>query len=263
MSDITAAADETAATTLMHNGMTTLGTVSRSGSSNLGPFTASYSASGSLANGTVDLIVPNVVRLNNVELHYALNFTFSLDLNRILPHICLPRVCIPFTNICTPRVCITWPTISVSVGHSGVVRATANFGLNVHQGGGNWLVDVTVVSVSNLQLDAEGSAIIAAIGVALALVLAPIPFIGPFLALATSLILGALALATVTGWLGPILTPFIAGRTINIYSQPRTFPLLPAGGPIDPPVNVTLANVTAAVENHPPEDELVIRVDIA
>ena len=44
MADIIAAADQTAATTLLHDAEATLGTLSKSGGGSLGPFFANYNA---------------------------------------------------------------------------------------------------------------------------------------------------------------------------------------------------------------------------
>ena len=54
MPDILVAADEPAATELLHDAETTLGTLTRSGSGSLGPFNANWSASAFLAGGAVD-----------------------------------------------------------------------------------------------------------------------------------------------------------------------------------------------------------------
>lgn len=96
MPDILVAADEPAATELLHDAEATLGTLTRSGSGSLGPFTANWSASAFLAGGTVDLIVPNVIRVANCELHYSLHFSFSFDLSNILPDFCLPQIVFTF-----------------------------------------------------------------------------------------------------------------------------------------------------------------------
>src|SRR3954452_23550482 len=118
MADITVAADETAATELVHDAETTLGTISRSGSGSLGPFTASWSASASFSGGVIDLITPNVIRITDCQMNYSLSFDFSFDLSSILPDFCLPQICIPIPfigDICTPEICVDWPTISIPV----------------------------------------------------------------------------------------------------------------------------------------------------
>ena len=70
----------------------------------------------------------------------------------------------------------------------------------------------------------------AALGAALSLALLPIPFIGPFLAGAVAVIVAAIGVAGLTGFLGTIITPFVSGLRFNIYKQPKTFPALPASG---------------------------------
>jgi hypothetical protein len=265
MSDIVAVADETAATRMVRAAETALGTQSRSGSDSLGPFTVGWNASVFFANGNIDLIPPNVIRIDNGELHYSLGFSISLDLNSFLPSFCLPRVCIriPFIGrVCTPRICISWPTITVPVSHSGIVRFAADFSLNPHLDGSDWKIDLVVVGIPFLQIGPEAAAILLAIGAAVSLAALGIPFIGPLIALGVAAVVAAIAVAGVTGLLGPILTPFVSGLTFNIYSQPRLFPVLPAAGVLDPAVNVNIDTLSASVVRSD-EDELVIAVDIS
>jgi hypothetical protein len=264
MPDIIAAADETAATNLIHAAESTLGTISKSGSSSLGPFTASWSASASISGGLVDLIAPSVVRITNAQFNYSLGFSLAFDLSSILPDFCLPQVCIPIPfdgKLCTPKICVNWPTITIPVSHSGVINFTADFGLNVHLSGTDWLIDIVVVGIPFLQIGPAAAAILAAIGVAASLALLAVPFIGPFLAAAVATITAVIGIAGLTGWLGPILTPFVSGLTFTIYKQPKLFEVLPPALP-DPAVNINLDNITAVVASSN-EDELVISVDIS
>ena len=109
MAEIILAVDEVAATKLLHSAETALGTISTGpGGGNLGPFSASWSASASFSGGTINLISPNIIRIADCNLNYSLNFTLTVDLNSILPNFCLPRVCIwtPFGDICTPKICL-------------------------------------------------------------------------------------------------------------------------------------------------------------
>lgn len=260
MSDIIAAADTTAATKLLHDAETTLGTLSRMGSGSLGPFTASYSAAVSFSGGTVNLIPPNVIELADCHLNYSVGLNFSIDLNSFLPHFCLPRVC--FFGICTPKICISWPTVSVPFSFSDTVTFTGDFTLVAHLAGPTWLVDVVIVGVPLLQFGATTAAILAALGIAIAAAVAWVPFIGPFLAAAVLVIIAAIGVAGLTGLLGAILTPFVSGLTFNIYQQPKLFPALSASGPIDPEVDVTIAALGAAVQATD-KNELVLSADIA
>lgn len=265
MPDILVAADEPAATELLHDAETALGTLSRSGSGSLGPFNANWSASAFLAGGAVDLIVPNVIRITNCELHYSLHFSFSFDLSNILPDFCLPRICIhiPFIgDICTPKICVNWPTITIPVNFSSVVKFTADFRLDAHLSGSNWLIDAVILGIPSLQIGPAAAAILTALGVAAAAVLAVIPFIGPFLAGAVVAITAAIGIAGITGLLGPILSLFVSGLRFNIYKQPRVFNVLPASLPLDPAVNINLNSLAASV-SHTNEDELLIAVEIS
>ncbi|HYA00399.1 MAG TPA: hypothetical protein VEK76_08625 [Candidatus Binatia bacterium] len=263
MSDLLAAIDETAANTILHDAESALSLPPQSGSGSLGPFTAAWSASASLTGGTVTLSAPNIVHFTNVDLNYSVSFSLSIDLNSILPDFCLPQICIPtpWGDICTPQICISWPTITVPVSHSGTVTFSADFGINVHLTGGQWFVDVVILAIPSLSLDAEAAAIVAALGLAASAAMLAIPFIGPFLALAVAAITALIGIAAVTGLLGPILGLFLDGLTLTIYQQPQVFEVLPAGGPFDPQVNVLLNAVTADVEVSD-KNELVLRVDV-
>jgi hypothetical protein len=76
-------------------------------------------------------------------------------------------------------------------------------------------------------------------------------------------ILAAIAIAGVTGFLGPILTPFVSGTRIPVYDQPQLFQVLPAQGPVDPMVDVVIDSVGAAVAHNGAEDELVLTAAIS
>jgi hypothetical protein len=262
--DVIAAIDEGGANDLVHDAEALLGTLSASGSGSLGPFNANWSASASFSGGTADLIAPNVIRLADVRMDYTVSFTVSFDLSSIIPDFCLPRVCvnIPFIGrVCTPRICIDWPTITIPVSHSSFVKFSADFNPSVTLVGGVWNVDLVVAGVPFLQLGPAAAALIVAIGAAAALILLPIPFIGPILALAVAGITAAIGIAGALGLLGAILSPFVTGLRFNVYQQPQVFEVLPAAPP-DAAVNVTLTAITAAVVSTD-EDELVLNVDFA
>lgn len=263
--EIIAALDEGGATILLHQAQAALGTVGGSGSGSLGPFTAAWGASASFSGGAVDLMPPDIVRVANVQLNYSLNFSFQINLNNFLPTFCLPRVCvrIPFVGrVCTPRICITWPTITVPFSYSDALTFSGDFRLAVSQSGPDWKVDVVIVGVPFLQISPAAAAILAALSLVVAALLAPIPFIGPFLAAAVVLIINTIGIAGMLGLLGAILTPFVSGLRFPLYSQPQLFNVLPAGGPIDPPANITLDLVEAEVVASD-EDELVLSADIS
>ena len=265
MPDIVVAGDETAATELVHDAETTLGTISDSGSGSLGPFTASWSASVSFSGGAVDLIAPNIIRITDCQMNYSLGFSFSFDLSDILPDFCIPEICIPIPflpDICTPEICVDWPTIIIPVNYSDSLLFTADFTLNPHLDGTDWVVDIVIVGIPFLQISPAAAAILIAIGLAAAAILAPIPFIGPFLAIAVAGILAVIGIAGLTGFLGPILSLFVSGLTFEVYRQPQVFEVLSASLPLDPAVNINLDNVAASVVATD-EDELVLSVDIS
>lgn len=266
MTEITAALDETGANKLFDTAIGTIGTQSHSGSGNLGPFIASYNIQATFTSGDVDLIPPDTIRIVDLRLDWTLNLSFGIDLGEILPEFCLPQVCVDIPcvgRVCTPRICIEWPTISVPVTFSDFLQATIDFNLNTNLTGGNWVVQAHVQGVPSLQFGATSALLLAAIGAAVTPILLAIPFIGPFLAIAVNIILATIAVAGVTGFLGPIITPFVSGLTIPIYEQPQLFEVLPATSAIDPKVDVTIDLVAASVVHNAPEDELVLTADIS
>jgi hypothetical protein len=268
MSEIVAAIDETAAADVMHDAESALGTLSRSDSGSLGPFSATYSASATFSGGLVDLIPPDTIEIKDLRLDWTVGLSFSFDLSSVLPDIKIPAVCVDIPcvgEVCTPEITlIDWPTITIPVNLSDFVLVTGDFKLDISLTGvGTWKVDVVLLGIPNLQIGAASAALLTAIGFAAAIALAPIPFIGPFLALAVAGILGVIGIAGVTGLLGPILTPFVSGLRFTVYEQPQVFEILPSSGPTDPAVQVRLDSVMADVEGGAGEDELVVSIDIS
>jgi hypothetical protein len=264
-SEIIAAIDEAGANDLLDTALLALPALSDSGSSSLGPFTAAYTVGGTFTNGDVDLIAPGTIRIEDLRFDWAVQLSFGFDLSSVLPDFCLPRVCIPLPcggSVCTPRICIDWPTISIPVNLADFVEVTADFGLSISLQGGVWEVAAVVQNLGQLQFGPTTFGLLAVIGGALTLILIAIPFIGPFLAVAVDAVLLAIGIAGLLGFLGPILSPFIAGLKIPIYSQPQQFEVLPASGPVDPAVFVTLDAVSADVTSTD-EDELVLAIDIS
>jgi hypothetical protein len=265
MPDITLAADETAATRLVHDGETLFGNPSKSGSGSFGPFFANYSVSASISGGTVSLHAPNIVELDNIHLNYSLSLDFGIDLNNFLPHFCLPQVCVDIPcvgTICTPKICLSWPTISVPLSYSDFVAFTADFQLLPRLTGGDWFIDLRIVGVPSLSISAAAAAILTALGLLLGGLLAPIPFIGPFLAIAVAAILAGIGVAGITGLLGPILTLFVAGMTFPIYHRSQTQQVLSAAGPNDPAVSITVTTLDAVVQETD-KRELAVSATIA
>jgi len=150
----------------------------------------------------------------------------------------------------------------VPFSFSDTVTFTADFALNSHLSGVNWLVDVVIVGIPLLQFGAVTAGILAALALVLGAALASIPFIGPFLAGAVVVIIAAIGIAGVTGLLGVIVTPFVAGLRFNMYKQPQRFPLLPGTGPIDPEVDVKITALDARVQLSD-KNELLIEANLA
>jgi len=266
MAEITAALDEKGADKLLDTAIAAIGPQTKSGSGNLGPFAANYSITGTLTSGDVDLIPPDTIRIVDLRLNWSLNLSFEFDLSSILPDFCIPQVCVPVPcvgDVCTPRICIDWPTITIPVSFSDFLKATADLQLDINLAGGKWKVEAVMLALPNLQFGATSALLLVAIGVAATPILLAVPFIGPFLAIAVDAILAAIAIAGVTGLLGPILTPFLSGLRVSIYEQPQLFEVLPAMSLVDPKVDIVLDLIAAEIQHNGQEDELVLTADIS
>jgi hypothetical protein len=264
VTDIIAAIDEPAANVVVPRAISSLSLPPQSGSGSVGPFGASWSASGMLSGGMVDLIPPptDVIRITGLRLDYTLGLTLSIDLSFL--NFCLPQVCVstPLGKLCTPKVCITFPKISVPVSFSSFVNFDADFKLNIHLTGTTWFIDAVVVGVPILQLSPAAAALLAAIGVAVGIALAPIPFIGPLLAGAVIAITSGIGVAGLLVLLGPLITPFVTGLTFNMAQVDQLFEVIPAALP-DPAVDVVIDNITTMLDGSGGEDELVVNVDFS
>ena len=265
MSEITAALDETGANDLFSTELAALPAQTASSSASLGPFIVAYTASASLINGVVDLIPPGTIRIADLRLDWSVTGSFGIDLSEFLPDFCIPQVCIDIPcvgTVCTPQICIDWPTIGVTVPLSDFVEATVDLGISLTHTSGMWDVEAVVQGVPNLQFGATTAALLVTIGAAVTPFLLVVPLIGPFLALAVDSILLSIGVAGLTGFLGPILTPFIAGLKVPVYQQPDHYVVLPAEG-FDPAVTITIVDIAVDVQNNAPEDELVLTADIS
>jgi hypothetical protein len=158
---------------------------------------------------------------------------------------------------------VDWPTVTIPVTFGDFLEADVDLGLSITQVGGNWEVKAVVQGVPSLQFGATSAALLLAISAAATPILLAVPFIGPFLAIAVNAILAAIAVAGVTGFLGPIISPFLSGLQVELYKQPVNFVVLPAESAVDPQVDVTIDTLTVQVQHNPPEDELVLTADIS
>ncbi|HYF72398.1 MAG TPA: hypothetical protein VD864_06235 [Nocardioides sp.] len=265
MSEILAAIDEMAAQQLFDTEVAALGTQSTSGSSSLGPLAVTYAVSGTLSNGTVDLIAPATVQIADLRLDWHVDLTFQLDIGDFIPDIHIPQVCVPIPcvgTVCTPRIDIVWPTVTVPVSFGDFLKTTVDLGVALSLVAGVWKVEGIVQGVPSLQFGASTAALLAAIGVAVAAAVAWVPLIGPFLAVLVGAVVAAIGIAGLTGLLGPIISPFVSGTRFPITEVPVLFEVLPAAGPFDPAVFVTVASLGAEIQHNPPEDELVVLADI-
>lgn len=266
MAEITAALDEGGANKLLDAVIAAIGSQSRSGSEALGPFTAGYAITGTLTSGAVDLIPPDTIRIADLRLDWSVTLDFAIDLGAILPELCLPQVCVDIPcvgRVCTPEICIPWPSIHVTVPLSDFAKATVDTRLLITLAAGKWKVEAEVLGVPSLSFGLTTAAMLALIGLAITPFLLAVPFIGPILALAVNLILLAIGVAGLLGFLGAIITPFIAGMKFKLYEQPKLFEVLPAQSAVDPKVDFNIDAIDAVVARNGTEDELVLTAAIS
>lgn len=266
MSDILVAADENTATDMVTATVNTFGALSSSGTESLGPLNANWTAGASFNPGGDDLREPDIARLTNMQVNFSASLGISIDLNDFLASFCLPRICIriPFVGrVCTPEICIDWPTINLpTVSHSGNLIFTSDFRALTLIDGTDWKVKIEIVYIPSLSLDAFTTVIIASLVAATALALLQVPFIGPFLALATVAIGAIFTVAALTGLLGPTLSLFLSGLVFEIYKQPRVQEILAQDGLTNSRVAIRIDSLGAAVESSD-EDELILTADIS
>lgn len=267
MAEIIAALDEQGADKLLDGTIAAIGPQSKGGAGALGPFTATYAVTATLTSGDVDLIPPGTIRIADLRLDWHLDLTLGFDLSSILPDFCLPQICVTIPcvgRVCTPKICIDWPSVSVPVSFGDFVKTTIDLGLDINLvGGATWKVQAVLLAVPSLSFGATTAALLAAIGLAATPILLLIPFIGPFVAIAVNAILLAIGIAGLTGFLGPMLTPFLSGLKLPLYEQPRLFEVLPSEGPHDPRVDISIDSILAAVAHNGAEDELVLTADVS
>lgn len=264
MPEIVAAIDERGANKALALAVAAVGPQTTSGSRALGPFTASYSATATFQASGIDLIPSSTIRIVKLRMNWTLHFNLAIDLNKILPNFCLPQVCIKIfgKKICTPKICISWPTINIPITFADFLQVTADFRLDVQLVGSVWQVSAKLLALPSLSFGVPSAAILALIGAAAVPILLAVPFIGPFLAAAVAAILAAIGVAGLTGFLGPILTPFVSGMKFKVYERPRVVQLLPMQSAIDPVVDITIDRVEASIVFNQ-EDELIVGLDIS
>jgi hypothetical protein len=263
MAEIIAAIDEAGANDLLDTALATLSIPPQAGTESLGPFGVAYTLSGSFVNGDVDLIAPGTVRIEDLRLNWSATLTLSLDLSFL--DFCLPQVCVDIPcvgEVCTPRICLEFPTISVTVPLSDFVEVTADLGLDFGLSGGVWEVAVVVQSVSQLRFGPATAGMLLLLGAAVTAAALAIPILGLIAAPVVAVVFAAITVTGLTGLLGPIISPLIAGLRIPVYSENQHFEVLPADGPVDPAVFITIDDVRALVQSTD-EDELVLTAEIS
>lgn len=274
--DATIAVSESGANQLMQK-LLAGESISKGDSASWGPFTVGYGVNVALSGGTIELIdAPlNIVRLHNLNIAGDVGVTFKFDLGQILPKICIPpfQVCVdipPIGKVCTPQVCVPWPPpITIPINLPFSVNVSADFGLSVKDAGSNWEVDLLVFPFSPLiDLSPMADVITNQIETAVDGILNGIPLIGGLIAWLVNMVLGALSsvltaiLSTISSFIHDVillLDLFSPTIPVPLLTFAKTQAMLPAGGPSDPEVDITIAALGAAINDH----ELVATADFA
>lgn len=272
--DATVAISEGGTNKLLQDALS-LAHANKSGSGSWGPFTVAYSVSVGVSGGTIELIdVPiQVIRLHDVLVSGSVAVSFDFNLGNILPQICIPpvQVCvdIPFIGtVCTPQFCVPWPHVHVPITLPFAVQLSADFNLAVANGGSTWDVVLQVFPLSIvIDLSPMIDLVINAIKQAVHDALDPIPLIGSLIADLINTVIGALqsVLDTIFQAIDALIHEVIL--LLDVFSPTIPFKLisfnkvqifLPAGGPGDGEVDVTLASLAAHIADHELISEAVI-----
>lgn len=250
--------------------------VSKSASATFGPFTVGYSVSASVSGGTVELVdTPiQVIRVHDFNVSASAGVSLSFDLNNILPEICIPpvQVCvdIPFIgHVCTPQFCVSWPSVTIPLTIPLSLNISADFGLQVRDGGSTWDI-VLLIFPFSLVIDPTPTinAILNAVKAAVDGVLNGIPLIGGLIADLVNLVIGALqgVISLIAGAIDALIHEvillidiFSPTIPVTLISFNKVEAMLPAGGPGDAEVDITLASLTAQIT----QQELVAETSFA
>lgn len=208
MNDILFSADRTATNSLVSTAMNSLGSLTAQGRCPLGGLNVDWCASGSVAGGGVDLSIPGVVRLQNITLEFTVGIGFTVNLASILPKPKGKSAKWPALQI--PRAC-----------HSDRVKFANNFSMLSTLNGPDWQVNIEMINLPDLQLDAIAERFIAQTRATIGRNLQDVPNIKPHMDLAMEKIFAMLTLEDVKSFIEPVLNSFLSNLTIPIYSQPQ------------------------------------------
>jgi hypothetical protein len=263
--DATVAISEGGTNKLLQDALS-LANASDSDAGTWGPFTVGYSVSVGASGGTIELVDAPIqlIRLHDVLVSGSVGVRFDFNLGNILREICIPpvQVCVPtpFGTVCTPQFCVPWPHVHVPITLPFAVQFSADFNFTVADGGSTWDIVLQVFPLS-IVIDPSPMVdlVIDAIKKKVHDALDPIPLIGPLIADLINTVIGALqgvldaifqaidALIHEVILLLDVFSPTIPFKLIS-FNKVQVF--LPAGGPGDGEVDVTLASLAAHIADH-------------
>jgi hypothetical protein len=273
--DATIAISEGGTNKLMQDALS-LAHAGDSDSGTWGPFTVGYSVSVGASGGTVELVDSpvEVIRLHDILISGSVGVSFDFNLGNILPQICIPpvRVCvrIPFLGrVCTPQFCVPWPHVHLAPTLPLAFKFSADFNVTAEDGGTTWDIVLHVFPLS-IVFDPSPMAdlLINAIKQKVHDVLDSIPLIGSLIADLINTVIGTLqsvlnaifdaidALIHEVILMIDVFSPTIPFKLIS-FNKTQAF--LPAGGPGDGEVDVTLTLLKAHIADH----ELISEAEIA
>jgi hypothetical protein len=272
--DATIAISEGGANKLMQDALT-LAHLSKSDSGTWGPFTVGYSVSIAASGGTIELVdnPVEVIRLHDLDIKGSVGVSFDFDLANILPQVCIPpvQVCVNLPiigTVCTPQFCVPWPHIHVAPTLPLALKFSADFDVTVQDGGSTWDI-VLLVHPLSIVIDPGPMAdlIINAIKQEVHNQLDQIPVIGNILADLIDTVIGALqsvldaivqAIDALIHEVILLLDVFSPTVPFKLFSFNKVQTFLPASGPGDGAVDVTLAQLGTHIIDHELVSEAVI-----
>jgi hypothetical protein len=233
----------------------------------LGPFTVGYAVSIKATGGTVELVdtPAQLLRIHDLLLSGSAEVNLGVDLNTILPHICLPpiQICFPtvlFGTFCTPQYCPTWPAPTIKIPLPLAVNVSADFRPEVKDGGGTWDIVLDVLPLSFVIDPAPLAALILdEVKKEVHDLLDSFPLIGSLLADLVNKVLGVLQglISDILGGLDALihevvllldlLSPKIP---IKLLSFAKNQVMIPAAGPADPDVVLRITSLGSQIVEH-------------
>jgi hypothetical protein len=233
-----------------------------------------YNLSWNFVPGDFELVdAGDIIRFREWDIHINISFSWSIDLDDILPNICIPEICgtIPLVGtVCTPSWCNDWPAITVSVPLPTLVsEVSIDFSLKVEHDipAAQWVI-IGSVNPFTLDIDLVDSADMAEelFKDTVKDKLSAIPDIGQFIGYAIAWIMSDVldSVDDLLEFLNTALSDSlklhpILGVGFELHRVDELFRIVPAVG-AEPAVIVRIIDLDAEITA---DEELVASADIA